>query len=685
VQLLRRLAASPELIPGLLAVGVFVAWDVADGGFPVTSGNPGGLFLLGLLVAAVVAFRSELVRLPRVSVAALTLFAAFTVWSFVSIAWADAAADAWDGANRTLIYLTVFALFTVPRWRTTSAVTVMGAYSVSVAVVGMAVMLTVTGSNDPTLYFTGSRLAEPTGYTNAVAALFAAAVWPSVFLASRRETPWPARGLFLAAAGVLVQLALIPQSRGAFIAFPIALALYLAIVPNRLRSIIVMVPIAVATVVAAPALLDLFTVIDDERNVLEAVDRAGRAVFGSAVVLAVVGVVLGLVDRGIAIPEQASRLVGRVVAGGAAVGAVIGTVLLLGVIGNPVDWAEERWDDFQHDYDPQGFGSSRFSGDLGSGRYDFWRVAIVDEFGSAPLVGAGADNFAVTYLGERESADEPLYPHSLPIRVLAGTGIIGGLLFGSFLVAGIWAAVRTLRGAGSQPARGAAAVAVVAFAYWFVHASGDWLWSFTGLAAPALAWLAIAGRVESGGPTVAGGDGDGPFARRSPATIAALACGVLAVGFAAISYILPWAATRDVDAAERSWRSDPEGAFDRLDRARRLNFLSSEPDVVTSTIAGELDRPTLMRASLERALDREPTNWYAWLALGTLDGAEGRRSAAVARLRRAAALNPRDPLVRSALRRAREGRPMSMAQINRALTERVCSLVGRTNDTRFCE
>jgi hypothetical protein len=127
VQPLRRLGESPELIPGLLAVGVFLAWGADQGGYPPTVGYPGALFLLGLLVVSAIVYRSELARLPRLSAIALALLAAFTVWSFVSIAWADARADAWDGANRTLLYLTVFALFTLLPWRRPGAAIVLGA------------------------------------------------------------------------------------------------------------------------------------------------------------------------------------------------------------------------------------------------------------------------------------------------------------------------------------------------------------------------------------------------------------------------------------------------------------------------------------------------------------------------------------------------------------------------------
>jgi hypothetical protein len=81
-----------------------------------------------------------------------------------------------------------------------------------------------------------ARLADPTGYPSAVAALFVGGFWPAVFLASRRELPWAARGLLLAVAGLLLQMALIPQSRGALIVFPIALLIYLLVAPSHLRA-----------------------------------------------------------------------------------------------------------------------------------------------------------------------------------------------------------------------------------------------------------------------------------------------------------------------------------------------------------------------------------------------------------------------------------------------------------------
>ena len=155
-------------------------------------------------------------------------------------------------------------------------------------------------------------------------------------------------------------------------------------------------------------------------------------------------------------------------------------------------WAEDRWDDFKGGYSEQGFGDSRLSGDLGSNRYDFWRVVIEDQVADSPLLGEGSDNFAETYLQDRASDEDPLYPHSLPLRVLGGTGIIGLLLFAGFGVAAIVAVARSRTGPGSAFRKGMIGALTAAIAYVLLHSAGDWLWSFPAITAPAFAWLGMA-------------------------------------------------------------------------------------------------------------------------------------------------------------------------------------------------
>ncbi len=70
--------------------------------------------------------------------------------------------------------------------------------------------------------------------------------------------------------------------------------------------------------------------------------------------------------------------------------------------------------------------------EVGSGRYDIWRSAV-KAFSAHPLGGLGQDNFGDWYLTHRHTIEEPLWTHSLELRLLASTGIVGFLLFAGFL------------------------------------------------------------------------------------------------------------------------------------------------------------------------------------------------------------------------------------------------------------
>jgi hypothetical protein len=678
---LTALTRRPELIAGLLATAAFIILATSQGGWEVTSWAPTGLFMLGLLGASVFAYWGRLAELGIWSRIAMLLLAAFVIWSFASITWAEVQSTAWNGANQALVYLLVYAVFSVVAWRADSAAIVIGLYAVGLAIAGAAILINAIGSTDAGLSLVNGRLAEPTGYPNAVAALFIGGFWPAVHLASRREVPWYLRGFLLASAGFLIQLALMPQSRAALLTIPFALIFYLLVTPNRIRAFIFLALALGATALAAPAILDVFSVAADDGNVGAVLSSAADAMLIACSALLIVGTAVALIDRRFEVSESTAAIAGRSGAVLSIVAAVVGLVVAIIALGSPIGWAGDRWQDFKGDYDQGGFGSSRFSGDLGSGRYDFWRVALDAEFASAPLVGEGADNFAVGYLQRRDTGDEPLYPHSLPIRLLAGTGIIGTLLFAGFLVAAAAAAFRCRARAPDPLARGIAAVALATAAYFFLHSSGDWLWTFAAITMPMMAWLGIAGggfrlrvlRTQRARPY--------PLMGR----IALVALGGLVAVAAIGSLAMPWIAARLTDSAAEGWPTDPEKAFSRLNTARELNPLSPRPDLVAGTIAIRDGDPIRAQAAFARASEREPTNWYALLELGSLEVVRGRASQGLVQLREAQRLNPDEPLIATALRRAQSTRPLTPQQIDRVLLDRVCSIVGQTHGTRYCK
>ena len=111
------------------------------------------------------------------------------VWNFLSIIWADVQGLAWDGANRTLIYLVVFAIFSLLPWRSRSMAIVVADLRGALAVVAVVEIQQALDAADPTRWFIVGRFAEPAGYANGVAALFIGGFWPSLYLgaAGRRH------------------------------------------------------------------------------------------------------------------------------------------------------------------------------------------------------------------------------------------------------------------------------------------------------------------------------------------------------------------------------------------------------------------------------------------------------------------------------------------------------------------
>jgi O-antigen ligase len=652
------LRGSPALVPALVATGLFVALGASEAGFYPTTWYPAALFLLALLGVALVALDPPR-AVPRPVLAALVLLAAYTAWTYLSITWAGEQGPAWDGANRTALYAIVFALFALWPFEARGANAVLGVLALGGAGVGLVELLRADASPEPAGYFIGVRLAEPAGYINANVALWTLGLLPCLFLASRRETPTPLRGLFLGGAGVLAALALMGQSRGWMLALPLALVVYLVLVPGRARGALAILAVAAgAAAVSGPVL----AVHDeaDRRGLDGLLADATTAILTMAAVLALVGILAALADRRIGISERVARRASLAFGAVLGVAAVAAAAVALAST-DPADRVADAWDEFTRG-DPQpDVGRSRFSGG-GTNRYDFWRVAW-DIFRDRPLLGLGIENYQEEYLRRGEAFEQPRYPHSLELGVLSQTGLVGALLLAGALAAGLAAAARARR---SPPAeRALAAAAVTVFAYWLLHASVDWFWEFPALTAAALALLGMASAL---GPRRDSPRGSGPGLGRPMAAFGGLAAVLLAV-----SLVVPWLAERHVSRAIDIWRADPTGAFEQLDRAAGLNPLSPRAQLTAATIALRLGRTARAEREFRGALEREPDNGYALLELGMIAAERGERARATRLLRRARARSPRDQAVYQALDAVRRGREVDLDRINRRILRRARS------------
>ncbi len=658
-QTVRAALSLSPILPVLALGGVcLVVIAASNGGYFPTDWYPAALFMLGLLLVAGLAVPR--IRVPeRAVVVAAALLAVYAAWSYLSITWAGQKGDAWDGANRTALYAVVFALFAMWPVRGRAAAALVGALVLAIAVIGLVELLRAAGSSDPSGYFIDGRFARPAGYANANAAMWSASFWPCVILGSRRQVSAVLRALFVAAAVLFGGLALMGQSRGWLFALPVVAVIFLVASPNRVRTTLTSLLVLAGVGVTIPAALDVYD--KSGSSLAHAMSSAAGTIIAAA---AVTGVVAGIA----AVPDRrfrASRATGRRAAEALALAAIaavaVGTVVYVNSQGSPFTNIAHAWNQFKTHATPHG-GASRL-GRLGSNRYDFWRVAW-GRFRHEPVRGIGADNFQEAYLRLGRSHEQPRYPHSVELRTLSQTGVIGGILLAAAFVAAILAAARGVvrrRGLGA----GAAAGALVGFAYWLVHGSVDWFWEFPALGTIAFAFLGLAAGLGPRAVRLRAGTAR-PVLRGWPAVTAGAVVAVLV----ALSFTGPWLSERYVNQAAGIWPARPARAFENLDSASSLNPLSAHPKLVAGSIALRLGRNARAARYFRQALGRDPGDVYARLELGAIELDGGRRAEGLALLVRAHALDPRDPIVAAALRRARRGKRIDIAAMNHRILRR---------------
>ncbi|MGA9761411.1 MAG: O-antigen ligase family protein [Gaiellaceae bacterium] len=653
-------------IPLVAMLILLVFWAGDQGGFPATVWYPGALITLWLLVICVFDRRYSL-RLREWRTAALAFFALFTLWSFLSIIWAEVRGDAWDGANQTLFYLTVFALFS--RWRMNARVAALfvSLYAIAVAALGLiTIELAVHGGHPASILF-GSRLSSPIDYPNGEAGLFLIPLWPVLYLVSRKELPPLVRGLLAASAGLLLQMAVLAQSRGSMYAFPIVFLLFITLVSGRGRALASALAVIAVSALNLSRLLDVFQAGDrHDGSLANALTQARNGMLITFVVLLVLGTLAAVLDGRAGLSERLAHRLDRGLVTGFGLAVVLAASITVVSVGHPIRHIDTAWHNFSTGAEGDS-SSSHFISFYGTHRYDFWRVSV-DEFRAHPVGGVGANNFAVEYLRLGRSDEQPANPHSIEFKVLLQTGAIGALLFVSFIASALMATRRKKKKKKKDSFRdGLAASLVVGFAYWLVHGSVDWFWELPALATVAFAFLGLSAALSTGER-----DGERAVAGRPRGTLLVVPLAIVAT----LSYAGPWLSARYTDAASRVWRTDPALASQQLDRARSIDPLSDTPDLIAGTIAGRRLDYAGMRKAYERALARNPVGWYAHFELGMAEYLLGNQREARVHLRRARQLDPREPLISEIINRVRLRRTIDLTEVNDAFLTHALELGG---------
>ena len=668
------LREAPATVPALVAIAVFVVWATSQAGFPLTHWAPGGLVVLVLLAMTACLLRPALAEMPLSVRVALGALAAYTALSFLSILWAAVPGEAWEGADRTLLYLLIFALFACWRQHGASAALLLSLWVLALVAIALVDALHINSASGSSLQamLPGGRLEYPTGYPNSNAAQWLMAFWPAVLLARSERLHWALRGLLAGGAVLLAEMALLSQSRGSVYAMPVLAVLVFVLLPGRTRTFAVLIAVGGGVAAAAPAVLRVGGHLDHGAVVAGNVHKAIEVSLLAAVVVAAIVAMAGVIEGRLAPPDSSRTRVRR------GVGTLAIVVLLIAIVGgvaatgSPVTRVEHGWESFKAGYAGSATGSHLSSG-LGSNRYDFYRVAL-DEFVSHPVVGIGADNFEQQYLARGRSDETPHYPHSIELRTLTETGLIGALIALVGLGGALVAAAQAIRGR-DPLARTVAAAALAGFAYWVLHGSFDWFWEFAGLGGPAFALLGLACALAPARVRAKREAADVPARQRPVVRGVLLASASLATLALAASLAAPWLSQLQVHKAARIWTTSPKSAYKRLNTAANLNPLSDEAYLVAGSIALRFGETAHADREFALALSRTPGDAYATLERGAIASAGGRPAAALELLRRAVALAPRDELAREALRLVRAGREVNLKELNRLILLKAQQLV----------
>ena len=590
----------------------------------------------GLALGVAVLYRDR----PLYGGTALASFALLAIVTGLSMSWSIAPDLTLQEGGRTLAYLAVFAAAAALAGLVTdsSGTVLAGFLMAGVAVCGWALVTRVwPGALAEEVL--GARLAAPFDYWNALGSTAALTMPAALWLGSRRHGHPIATALAYPALGVLMLTLVLTQSRGALAAAIVAAVLWLALVPLRLRSIVVLALPALAVLpIAAWALSKAaFTESFQPLSAREAV--AGD--FGLMLLL----LCTGLLAAGLAVAVLSRRRPPSLQARwrfGLAVAVVACALPLAGVASVAASdrglagTVSDRLDEVTNETAAPPRGSARL-GSVASSRAEYWHQArqIFDE---RPVVGQGANSFALARLPYRKSNSRVGHAHSYMMQTLADMGLVGGAVALALLAAWLVAAGRATallprrrpapEWEGERAALAALSLCAVAYG---LQSAIDWTWFIPG---PTVAALAAAGYVAGRGPLSRPGERSlpaGPAARgRLGGLLPAVRPGPARLAGAAAVMITALLCAWTVWQPERAARAN-DRSFDLLQqnrlpealreakRAREIDPYSAEPLYRQAAVLSAERRYSAAYRTMERAVIEHPRDPNSWLALARFE------------------------------------------------------------------
>jgi O-antigen ligase len=665
----------------------------AKGGLDLetTTASEIGLTALATLVLAAGALAMRR-GAPAYGLGPSLMLLAFALLSAVSIIWSVEPDNSWRASARLIAYAFVFgaaamlARLGARRWPA-----LLGGITLASTIVCGFALLTKSLPNHFEEANRYARLYEPYGYWNALGLTAAMGAVCCLWLGARRAGHAVLSALSYPAMGVLLLTLLLAYSRGALVALAVALVVWFAVVPLRLRGAAVLLSGAVAAGAIAAWDFKSNALSSETATIAEKTSSGhelGVLVIAMVALLTIVGV--GIVfATGRRPPAAESRQ-----RAGTALLALIAVLIVAfagalaashrGFAGS----ISHTWNTLTDTHAKLPSNSPDRLTAVASVRAQYWDEAL-KAFKAHPVLGTGADGYEVARLRYRTGPLVVKHAHGFIVQTLADLGLVGLALTILLLLSWMAAAGRAthpfnrrwrlwaeIRGGASPawarltaeepssygPERIGLLSMVCVVVLFGVHSLIDWTWYVPGDAIAALlcaGWVAGRGplRPASAGMSYAAEDGavgararpyaetGSPWARLLPAGTAGstrIALAALAVVGALLAIWFEWQPQRSEDAREQALSqlaSDPRGALAAGQRAVSRDPLSVEALFALAYVQNTEGQAAQARATLRKSVRLQPSNPKTWLTLGRFDLA-GDPRAALQELRAAIYLDP---------------------------------------------
>jgi O-Antigen ligase len=658
------------------------------------------------------------------------LLLALSVLSALSVAWSVAPDSSWQDAGRMLAYTGVFgAAVVLARVAPRGWSALLGGVVLAATVVCVYALLTKVFPAQLDAGDVYARLQEPYGYWNAIGLTAALGATGCLWLGARRAGHGLLSACAYPAMSVSLVTVMLAYSRGALAVLVLGVALWLAIVPLRLRGARVLL---VGALGAAPVVAWDFAkhALTSDGMALSARTSAGHqlGVLLAAMVLveALAGVAIGFFSARKA-PSLAARR---------RLAALLVAVLALALAGGASGLAvSERGftgtitHAFKSLTDPNAPVPKNTPGRLtsaGSVRARYWKEAL-DVFDAHPALGAGALGYETARLRYRKETLQVKHAHGYLVQTLADLGLAGLVVTLALLASWLGCAARATRPldrrlhlAPQSRTLGGVKVLTSLSVSWRraptaytperigllsmlcvvvvfgIHSLVDWTWYVPGNACVALlcaGWLAGRGPLRAPGAplaypagselaeaqSVSADDGEPTLllppprrhlqptgrarlmrrltsarltrslvsTRRDPRSL------VLALAAIAAGLLAAWTQWQPQRSAEDSERAlsllvrSPAAAREAAKAAVARDPLSAQALFTLSAVEHASGEAAAARATLQKAVQLQPSNPQTWLTLGQYDlSLQPKR--AVQELRAAVYLDPQSIPIQNA-------------------------------------